>query len=180
MNLSAFLKNKWALSFIAFAIVGLHLLWEYTHGGIMIHNVLAREDLPAISNWWGLVTVPILAWITGYVFEYRSKGILDNSAAEKKLGLNVARGFGGALLYGLSMTVLWQLGLDYIMQYWIMFPLVISLFVAIYYPEVLLGYTIGSLYSFGGVLPIGIGSILLLLCFIVHQAVRLVLRLVRS
>ena len=39
-----------------------HLAWESLHGGVVSHNLLNRRDLPAISNWWGLAFLPMLAW----------------------------------------------------------------------------------------------------------------------
>jgi hypothetical protein len=40
----------------------LHLTWEATHGGVVSHHILNRADLPAISNWWGALLLPLLAW----------------------------------------------------------------------------------------------------------------------
>ena len=40
-----------------------HLAWEHTHGGVQSHHFLARPDLPAISNWWGLIILPSLGWL---------------------------------------------------------------------------------------------------------------------
>jgi F0F1-type ATP synthase assembly protein I len=44
-------------------VVLLFLLIKHYSGGVVTHHLLGREDLPGISNWWGLVTVPLLAWI---------------------------------------------------------------------------------------------------------------------
>jgi len=35
-----------------FILTGLFLLIEYVNGGVISHHLLARKDLPAISNWF--------------------------------------------------------------------------------------------------------------------------------
>src|SRR6185312_11324004 len=37
------------------------LAWEYTHGGVVSHHFLDRRDMPAVSNWWSLAVLPLLA-----------------------------------------------------------------------------------------------------------------------
>ena len=46
---------------VALAELG-HLAWEHFHGGVVSHHLLNRADLPAISNAWGAVFLPALAW----------------------------------------------------------------------------------------------------------------------
>jgi hypothetical protein len=38
------------------------LAWEHFHGGVKSHHLFHRSDLPAISNWWGALVLPGLAW----------------------------------------------------------------------------------------------------------------------
>lgn len=52
------------------------------------------------------------------------------------------------------MGVLWELGQQEILQYLILLPWVIALFLRIYLPEKNLGLVLGMAYTFGGVLPV--------------------------
>ena len=38
-----------------------HLAWEALHGGIRVHHLMQRADLPALHNAWGLLVLPLLA-----------------------------------------------------------------------------------------------------------------------
>ena len=73
------------------------LAWEYTHGGVKSHHLLNRPDLPAISNWWGALLLPILSW-------FLISSILRRAGVDKarKVPVGMMAGFGGALLYGIG------------------------------------------------------------------------------
>jgi hypothetical protein len=58
------LRNKILISSIVVILMAIHLTWDYFNGGVTVHYILANEDLPGISNWWGLLTVPSLTWIS--------------------------------------------------------------------------------------------------------------------
>ena len=49
--------------FVTIAIFGL-TLWDYFHGGVPGHHLLKRKDLPEISNWWGLISIPLVTYIS--------------------------------------------------------------------------------------------------------------------
>ncbi|HEY2092410.1 MAG TPA: hypothetical protein VGJ81_11010 [Thermoanaerobaculia bacterium] len=34
------------------------------HGGVPVHPILRRADMPGISNWWGALIIPALNAIT--------------------------------------------------------------------------------------------------------------------
>ncbi len=44
------------------AVMALLLGWQHLDGGVPAHHLLADPALPALSNWWGLLTLPALAW----------------------------------------------------------------------------------------------------------------------
>ena len=46
----------------AIYIAGL-LSWQHLHGGVVSHHILHRSDMPAISNWWGALILPLLTWV---------------------------------------------------------------------------------------------------------------------
>lgn len=47
---------------ISILIIGL-LFWTHFNGGVPSHHILQQKELPAISNWWGGILLPILSWI---------------------------------------------------------------------------------------------------------------------
>lgn len=49
------------LAAIAASLVALHLGWEWSQGGIQSHHFLADASMPAFSNAWGLLWLPLLA-----------------------------------------------------------------------------------------------------------------------
>ncbi len=60
MKLKSVVNNKTQATISGFVFTSVFIFREYFNGGVVSHNLLAREDLPAISNWWGLLTVPLL------------------------------------------------------------------------------------------------------------------------
>src|SRR4051794_32416372 len=71
----------------------LHLAWEYTHGGVHSHHILNRPDLPAISNGWGALLLPLLSW---FLFGHILRRVLSSAEGvgkERKLPVGVVAGF---------------------------------------------------------------------------------------
>ena len=48
-----------------------HLTWEHFHGGIRSHEFLNSADMPAISNAWGALLLPALAWFLSAFIQKR-------------------------------------------------------------------------------------------------------------
>jgi hypothetical protein len=75
--------RRFLLTLLAFgAEVGI-LAWEYLNGGFRSHHLLANPDLPAVSNWWGLLVIPLLTWWTMSQLRRRA----ERSAAHSAKGL---------------------------------------------------------------------------------------------
>ncbi len=164
--LKALLRNKVATA-AGFGLVILALiLREYFSGGVITHHLLAQEDMPGFSNWWGLFTVTSLALIVLWLVDRRLQ-----QHPETKEG-SVLRAFFGALLFGVAMGVLWEFGMVEILSKAIWLPLVLALFLPVYRPEYLLGFVVGMAYTFGGILPILFGVVLLTGSFIIHKLAR--------
>ena len=162
MNLQSILNHKILAPLAALLITGIFILWDYFRGGVPTHYLLADENMPGFSNWWGLLTIPCLTWIVVTLVQKRAK------STQSFIGAN----FIGALIFGIIIAILWEFRLEHILQYLILLPVAISFFKAVHFPESLLGFVLGMLYTFGGVLPILIGTLLLLLCLVANQAIR--------
>jgi len=168
------LKHKYAFIFVLTILTGLHILWEYLNAGVTTHYPLADDSLPGISNWWGLVSIPLISCLLVTLTQSRlgkEKYTADEALKEKELR-SVAYGFIGGLLFGISVSMLWAFRLESVLQYWIYLPILLSLFVSVHRPEHLLGFVLGMTFTFGGVLPIGIGSVLLVISLIVNKGIR--------
>lgn len=150
-----------------------HVLWEYFHGGITAHHLLARQDLPAISNGWGLLTIPVLAFYALWRVEKRTGKKTKNAITEPP----VVIGFLLALALGIFLASLWEFGLADFMPFVLFSPLALAFFLPVYRAECLLGFVMGLTYTFGGVLPIFIGVLLCVLSYIIYRLVRAGLRL---
>ena len=142
------------------------LLWNHFHGGIPSHHILARKDLPEISNAWGGLLLPLLTWFLLYRIQKRI-----GSNADKTLKINVLYGFLAALFFGILLSTSFTLGFK-MESKMLMSVFVIALFFPIYRAEYLLGFVLGMTFTFGAVLPTLIGSILVLISAILYLYVR--------
>lgn len=155
------------------SLVSLYLLIDYLKGHIPTHYLLANEDLPGFSNWWGLITIPLVTWIVLTLIE-RRKAILDKKGQLISVGAyykTLRVRFWSALLFGAIAGALWEFNLPEILEYYILLPFLMSLVVAVYFPECFLGFVLGMLYTFGGVLPILIGTVILIISFLIYQII---------
>jgi hypothetical protein len=158
----------------ALTVVSALLLWEHFHGGIQSHHVLNRADLPAISNAWGIVLLPILAWVA--ITQVLNRMAKNNQTwrkcfTEAKNGREARSaifGFVGALLFGSLLAFGFSQGFQDFTGYLFLGMFVLALIVPIYRAETLLGFVLSMMWVFGPVLPIGIGAVLALLSASVH------------
>ncbi|UWX54380.1 hypothetical protein NYZ99_15770 [Maribacter litopenaei] len=77
--------------------------------------------------------------------------------------------FLAALIFGTVASLLWELDFDEILRFYILLPFFIALFKPLYLPEHLLGFVIGMVFTFGGILPILVGTVILIGCYLVYK-----------
>jgi len=172
MNNKYFFKLRLYVTGIITLAIWALLAWDHYHGGVPAHHILAKEDLPSISNWWGGLLIPVLTWFLLYRIQKRiDKTNSQNREAHISLKPILYR-FFGALLFGIALSAFFSSGNTDMPGYMILAIFPLALFLPIYRSECLLGFVIGMTFTFGGVLPIGIGSILLLLCAILYLLIR--------
>lgn len=160
--LATLLRNKRLVSGFLGALVLIHVLWDYFGGGITVHHLLAREDMPGISNAWGIFTVTLLAYYTLHRIEIRYQ----------RKDAHVWLGFAGGLVLGLTMAVLWEAGWQEPLPYLLWSPVLLAFFLPVHRAECLLGFVLGMAYTFGGVLPVLFGGVLCLITFLIHRLLR--------
>ncbi len=142
------------------------LAWQHVHGGVPSHHFLDRADMPAISNWWGGLVLPCMTWLLLGRMQRRCTSQVG--AATR----HAVTGFLGALGFGVLLSVFFMRGDDQVTS--VMFELlfVIALVVPMYRAEYLLGFVLGMAYTFGGVLPGIVGSVVALIALVIHRYIR--------
>jgi len=169
MNLKLTLINRILFTAIVTLLAWAHIAWDYFHGGIPTHYLLHSKDLPGISNWWGGIVIPLLTWFLLYRIKRRTSDKDINEVSNTPN--HVIYGFFGALLFGILLSFFFAIGTD-VPGYLMIGLFIISFFIPIYRAEHLLGFVLGMAYTFGGILPIVIGSILVLIFMIDYRVVR--------
>jgi hypothetical protein len=154
-----FYKIRLYFTAITTAAIWVLLIWDHFHDGVPSHHILQNEDLPKFSNWLGGILIPLLTWFLLYRVQKR----IGNNSTVSKFPVNIPYAFIAALSFGLLLSVFFTLGYSEIPFYMIVSLLVLAIFLPIYKAECFLGFVLGMTFTFGGVLPIGIISILSLI-----------------
>ena len=155
------------------------LIWNYYHGGVPSHHLLAREDLPSVSNWWGALLIPVLTWFLLLRIHKRIQKTNRDSSVDK-LPSPVMYAFVAALFFGVTVGLLFSLDQKFILDKLFIGVFVVALFRPVYRAECLLGFVLGMTYTFGAVLPTLIGIILIAICIVMFQLLRPLFRTLAS
>lgn len=150
---------------LALLAVTAHLGWEYTHGGVQSHHLLDRQDLPAISNGWGLLVLPALGWLTSRVVARRVAS--GNGTVGKALA-----GFAGALLLGAALSASFANGYEAATSTLFLVTLAAGLVLRTYRAEYVFGYVLGMTFVFGSVLPTLVTAVAATIAVVVHLVIR--------
>ncbi len=170
MTKKEFFRNRLYFTGFATLAIGTLLTWNHFNGGVPSHHVLADESLPLISNWWGGLVIPLLTLFLTYRIQNRiyhpgNRGTLNK--LKKALF-----GFAGALTFGILLAVFFSFGNTDVPGYMILGLLALAFLFPIYRAECLLGFVFGMTYTFGAVLPTGVGSILALIGAVIFLLLR--------
>ncbi|MEW7848858.1 hypothetical protein AB2N08_09160 [Massilia aurea] len=163
------------LTLLAFgAEVGI-LAWEYLNGGVRSHHLLANPDFLAVSNWWGLLVIPLLTWWT--LSQLRRR--VERSAEHSANGTAALVAFVCALAYGLALSLLFSHG-SMLVDYVFFGLLALALVLRLWHGEYLLGFVFGMGFVVGPILPAMFGAIIALFSWTVHTTGRALWRKVRA
>jgi hypothetical protein len=139
-------RLQWYVVALATFFVVAHLAWEYTHGGVVSHHFLARSDMPAISNWWGLIILPVLGWLA-------SRFVLQRATEKPNVLPKAFAGAFSALLTGIALSVSFKTGHEQVSSYIFFTALLSGLIFPIYRAEYVFGFVLGMAFVIGAVLP---------------------------
>lgn len=142
------------------------LAWQHAHGGVSSHHFLDRADMPAISNGWGALVLPGMAW---FLLGRVQRRVASHGVASTR---GAAVGFLGALCFGVLLSVFFTRGDDQVTGTMFESLFLVALVVPIYRAEYLLGFVLGLGYTFGGVLPGVVSSVLAPVLWVIHRYLR--------
>ncbi|UXI68934.1 hypothetical protein [Tahibacter amnicola] len=158
--------SRWfvAAPVIGFVVSVAHLAWEASHGGIKSHHLLNDANLPAISNSWGLLALPLLGAVASYVLRRRSS---TNPQAPRQ----ALAPFCGALAVGLALSIAFQLDWSEVTSGLFLALLLSGTVLRTYRAEYGFGFVLGMTFVFGSVLPTLVAGVAGGLSAVAHFAV---------
>lgn len=171
MNARSFFKGRiYFTLFITLAIWSLLVFYLY-HGGVPAHHILANEDLPEISNWWGGLLLPLMAWFLSYRTQKRIFNRNENPdpSSQQRFALY---GLLGSLVYGILVATSFAFEITDVTGKMMLAMLPIALFIPLYRAEYILGFVIGMTFTFGAVLPTGMAFLFAAAGFVIYRYIR--------
>lgn len=139
---------------VALAEAG-HLAWERAQGGIVSHHLLNDPALPALWNGWGLVLLPLLAWIA-------SRRLLRCTGRGWRVDRTALSRLAAALAAGAALSIAFASGHEHAAGGVLLGIGLSALAVRAYRPDYLLGFVLGMAWTFGAILPALIGGLVAL------------------
>lgn len=137
----------YTLTFVIIFIV-FHLSWEYLNGGVVRHHLLQDQNLPAFSNWWEILILPLFTLFSFSRLKNRLTGLSENKIPKK-----IIFAFLGMILFCIIQSITFLYGQINLTMYLTLGMLGVGLFLPIYKVEYIFGYLLGSSFMFGPVIP---------------------------
>jgi len=148
-------------------LLGSLLGWQYFNGGIPSHHILQQKDLPAISNGWGIIVLPLLSWMLLNRVEKRRAPVYQKKWFRAALPL-----LSAGLLIGVGIAVAFTNDYQPVLENVPYLFLLISCIIPIFYSEFILGFVIGMSYTFGVLLPTVFILVVALIGLVMYQFIR--------
>ena len=167
-NPSTYFPKRLITGIITLAILSL-LIWQHFHGGVPAHHLLQKKELPAISNWWGALLLPVLTWILLGRIEKQLQKQWSTTRLTRKQKLRIYGLFLLGLALGLSIAISFTYDYKPYLDNVLYVILVLSVLVPIFYAEFMLGFVLGMTYTFGAVLPTAFILVLAAVGFIIYR-----------
>lgn len=148
------------------------LVWDHYHAGVPSHHLLHRKELPAISNWWSGLLIPLLSWFLLYRVQ---NGITQNKQGRSQgleLFKNILYGFAAALFYGVLVSIFFTYGFASIPGYLLFGILLIAFFYPVYMAVCILGFVLGMTFTFGAFISTAVACIFSLIGFLIYRFIR--------
>ncbi|MFD2586978.1 hypothetical protein ACFSQJ_08550 [Croceitalea marina] len=163
MTLKLGLNRRILITVLATFLVWGHIAWDYFHGGIPTHYLFHSKDMPGIPNWIGGLVLPFFT----YFLLYRIHKRIDRPNCKEKLQ-QVVLSFLASALVAISIAICFMNEID-IIDYIMGSLFILAFFKPLYKAEYLLGWVLGSSFTFGAIIPIAFGSLFCLFLFIFYK-----------
>ncbi|NKI32709.1 hypothetical protein [Croceivirga thetidis] len=141
------LQSRIICTALVTVLVWAHVLWDYFHDGIPVHYLFMDKNMPPFPNWLGAIILPFFCW----VLLARIAKRVNNHDDKDSLKLVFMR-FLSAFAVSLAISVCFENGIE------IPGLLLLSIFAQafifpLYKSEFLLGWVLGTSYTFGAMIP---------------------------
>ena len=152
--------RRWQAAALGLLAAAIQIGWEALHGGIVTHHFMRNGSLPGLSNAWAVLILPLLAFWAARQVQQRG----GRPAA-------ALLGFALALLLGAAVSVAFRHG-DEALTAGVFFSAV-ALGIALpgYRAECLLGWVLGMGWTFGPVIPLAFGAVVVGISALLHLIV---------
>jgi len=163
-----------SLMLVATLFAAAHLTFEHFNGGVQSHHLLNRADLPEVSNAFGLLVLPGLAWLLGMRVHAAARRPVQRGRFAA-----IGIGFVASLLYAAALAVGFTLQLELVTTGLFFGLFAVAVLLPIYRAECVLGFVVGMTFTIGAVLPALIAGVFALLSALLHPLLRWLLRAIR-
>jgi len=177
MNRGLTLKNHLLLTGIVTLLIWAHLAWDHFNGGVPTHFIMQSGDLPGISNWWGGFAFPLFTWFLLYRIKQRVNN--DTVSDEVNSLRKIIYKFVAGLTFGVALSLFFTIGIS-VTDYMMIGLFLMSFFIPIYRVEYLLGFVVGTAYTFGAIIPIVFGTVLTVLFALIYKSTQAITVYLRS
>lgn len=160
-------RSPGLFALFSIVFVGALLAHEYLNGGVRSHHLLDRRDVPAISNWFGLVVLPVLGWLLGTRLRIHLTSVTGNASS---VGIGIP--LVCSLLYGAALATSFELGASAASSGLFLGLFLLAFVLPIYRTEYIFGFVVGMAFTFGAVLPVLVAAVVAAVSALVHFAFR--------
>jgi hypothetical protein len=146
-----------------------HLLWQYSHAGIITHHILQRADLPGVSNAWGALWLPALTWFLIGRMQQRLQTASAVNSAKTRLWLRMRIGLLAALLLGGALSIAFSYDFGTAAEILFQALLLCAVIFPVYQAQYVLGFVLAMSFTFGAIIPSAIAAVIALIAAVLHR-----------
>ncbi|HEY0922204.1 hypothetical protein [Rheinheimera pacifica] len=159
--MSAYRVSLW-LPLVALLLAAMHLTIEHLSTGVQSHHLFNDATLPAISNWFELITLPLLGLALA-TYAQRQPAYISRLAT---VPVSLLPGLIGAACYGAVFAASFALGQMTITTLLFFGLLPCAVLFPLYRLHYISGFVVAMTFTFGGILPLMIAAALALLSWL--------------
>lgn len=172
VNQQRLMRMRQGMTALIAAWVWALLAWEHLHGGVVTHHILASDEMPGISNGWGGLLLPALAWFLLGRIQQRGLRRNPGQAARSPSPMVALAGFACAVVFGILLSVFFSTGQERLTSHMATALLPLAVLFPIYRAEYVLGFVVAMTFTFGAILPTVFACVVALMAVVMYRYVR--------